>query len=99
MKNKLYVICYDFPATREGNKRRTRTIRILKGHGIRVQHSVFEGRFGSKEELETMINRIRVVMKKAEDSVRIYPLNEITEKEIKILGQGEVFERKSVYIF
>ncbi len=97
--NKLYLFCYDLPATQEGNKRRTKIAKILEGHGNRVQYSTFEGRFSSKEELEKVLLKIGKILIKAEDSLRIYPLPLDVEKEVIIMGQGEIFQREDYYIF
>jgi CRISPR-associated protein Cas2 len=99
MKDKLYLFCYDFPSTPKGNKRRAKIVKILNGHGNRVQKSVFEARFKSKDELEKMIATVLKVIVIKEDSLRVYPFNEEAEKEIRIFGDGAIFEREDIYIF
>jgi CRISPR-associated protein Cas2 len=99
MKDKLYLICYDFPSTKEGDRRRARLIKILKGQGVRVQKSVFETRMKSNHELKLLLEKIKKIISPKEDSIRFYPFDQITESNIHILGEGEVFEREEYYIF
>lgn len=102
MKSKeesLYVFCYDFPSNKEGNKRRARVVKILEGQGIRAQYSVFEIRIKSTEELEKLLLRLQKKMDLEQDQLRVYPMDAITEKKIRILGQGELFYREDVYVF
>ncbi len=96
---KLYIVCYDLPATREGEKRRRKVSDTLKDHGDRVQYSVYEGRFRSQEELDKMIAKINRIINLDEDSVRIYPMGRNIEKDIVILGKGEIFDIEQEYIF
>ena len=95
----MYLFCYDFPSTPNGNKRRNQIVKYLKGHGIRVQYSVFETRFKNNEELEFSLKKMEKMLNLKEDSLRIYPFNELSEREIRILGEGKVFEREDHYIF
>jgi CRISPR-associated protein Cas2 len=93
------VFCYDFPSDKAGNRRRAKIVKILEGHGNRAQYSVFELRFSKEEELEKLLKKMEKMMNLKEDSLRIYPLDSITEKKIRILGTGEVFKREDVYVF
>ncbi|MCP5494969.1 MAG: CRISPR-associated endonuclease Cas2 [Leptospiraceae bacterium] len=97
--NKLYVICYDFPSDKAGDKRRNKVIKILGGHGERVQYSVFEVRFKKPEELEILVKRVKIQMDEKEDSLRIYPISGAAEKDTIILGKGELFHREEDYFF
>lgn len=99
VSEKLYLFCYDFPSDLAGDKRRKKVMKILEGQGERVQYSIFEARLKSFEELQALIKRIEKYLEKKEDSLRIYPLPLNVEKEIIILGQGEVFRRKNAYVF
>ena len=95
-QGKLYLICYDFPSGKMGDKRRAK---VLQGYGNRVQKSVFELRLHKKEELDYMLKRIKKWFIEAEDSLRIYPLNELAEKEIQIHGEGEIYKVEDAYFF
>jgi CRISPR-associated protein Cas2 len=97
--DKLYLFCYDLPASKEGNRRRAKLAKILDGHGNRVQYSTFEGRFSNTEELEKVLKKIDKLLVKTEDSLRIYPLPLNVEKEIRVMGLGEVFKREDFYVF
>ena len=46
-----------------------------------------------------MLKRIKKWFIEAEDSLRIYPLNELAEKEIQIHGEGEIYKVEDAYFF
>ena len=96
---KLYVLCYDFPSDKHGNRRRYRTVKYLNGLGHRVQESVFELRIETKEELEKILKRLDSIIRPNLDSIRIYPIHSDTENDIKILGLGEVYKVENAYFF
>ncbi len=96
--NQLVLFCYDFPSDKSGDRRRAKLVKFLDGHGDRVQYSVFEGRFGSKEELQGVLDRIKKMIDEKQDSVRIYPLTLEVEKKIIIFGKGEIFQRPDVIV-
>ncbi|HRG49158.1 MAG TPA: CRISPR-associated endonuclease Cas2 [Leptospiraceae bacterium] len=98
-QGKLYLICYDFPSGKMGDKRRAKVVKILQGYGNRVQKSVFELRLHKKEELDHMLKKIKKWFIDAEDSLRIYPLNELAEREIQIHGEGEIYKVDDAYFF
>lgn len=97
--NKLYVVCYDFPSDKAGDKRRNKIVKILQGQGERVQFSVFELRIQKKEELEILVKRLENYLNEDEDSIRIYPISMNSEKDTIILGQGELYKREEDYFF
>jgi CRISPR-associated protein Cas2 len=74
MKTLFYIIVYDIPADKKGNKRRTRLHDLLSGYGERTQYSLFECfltniQFAKlKGQIETLINR-------NEDCLRIFVLD------------------------
>ena len=89
-----YLVTYDII----DDRRRTRLAKALKDFGHRVQYSVFEALL-EPGLFEKMISRISKIIDPKEDSVRIYPICQRCEREILIVGQGEVKEDKDVYIF
>lgn len=95
----LYLVCYDFPSTKEGNKRRAKFVKFLEGHGCRVQYSVFEVRMKSRAELDKVLKKMDKYLRPSDDAVRIYPLYANVEKDIVIKGQGAIFEIEKAYFF
>lgn len=95
---KLFLFCYDIPGDKAGAKRRNKLVKLLEGHGDRVQFSVFEGRFESEEELNKVWEKAKTILNPNLDSLRLYPFHADTELGIKILGQGTVFRVEELYI-
>jgi len=89
----LYLISYDIP----DDRRRVKLAKTLKDFGDRVQYSVFECIL-SQDLLVSMVDRIEGIIDSDEDSVRIYALCAGCERNIQIVGQGEVTQDKDVYI-
>lgn len=89
----FYLVSYDI----SDDRRRVKLAKAMKDFGDRVQYSVFECIL-SKDLLEKMISRIDKIIRKEEDSVRIYDLCTQCEKNIRIIGQGTVSEVEDVYI-
>ena len=86
-------VSYDIP----DDKRRTKLAKTIKDFGDRVQYSVFECIL-EKDLLDKMANRIDKIIVEKEDSVRIYPLCGNCEREIRVIGKGEVTKNEDVYI-
>lgn len=69
-KNKnFWVIAYDIT----DNLRRSRIVKIIEQHGVRVNYSVFE-RLLTDAQLERLQEKIAQIMLPTEDSVIYYPL-------------------------
>lgn len=96
--DELYLVCYDFPATKPGNRRRAKVAKFLEGHGDRVQYSVFELRMKDAEEVLELERKLQKLIDDLVDSVRIYRMNTMTESDIRIVGQGEIFTIQEAYI-
>lgn len=94
----LYVICYDFPATKDGNRRRSRMVKYLEGQGDRVQYSVFEVRWNSAKERDAAIRRIRSLMEITKDQLRIYAIPDAAVEQIMLLGEGKIYEIENTII-
>ncbi|MEA5471424.1 CRISPR-associated endonuclease Cas2 [Spirulina sp. 06S082] len=71
MTTLLYLIVYDVPATKAGNKRRQRLHNLLSGFGSRKQYSVFEC-FLTAIQFAKLQPRIEGLIVPAEDSLCIY---------------------------
>ncbi|MCX7997491.1 MAG: CRISPR-associated endonuclease Cas2 [Leptospiraceae bacterium] len=95
----LYLVCYDIPATKKGNKRRHKINKTLSRYGMRVQYSVFEIRISERKQYEKILRDINRWLDPKSDSVRIYPIEKDIENNIEILGLGEIFRRDLVYVF
>ena len=88
------VISYDI----SDNKRRSKIAKIMEGYGYRVQYSVFECELDRKKLAELMQRLRPLVNKKAEESIRIYPLSAESEKKLKVIGLDLARELQSVFI-
>lgn len=62
------VVCFDVCC----NRRRQRVVKILNGHGWRIQYSVFEVRL-RPEQFSQLKKRLQKVIKK-QDRIHYYPL-------------------------
>ena len=89
----FYLVSYDIP----NDKRRTKLAKTIKDFGDRVQYSVFECLL-DKSLLDKMTGRIDKIIVEKEDSVRIYCLCANCEREIRVMGKGEVSKIEDVYI-
>lgn len=74
MTELLYLIVYDLPATKKGNKRRQRLHDLLSGYGKRRQLSVFEC-FLTGVQFAKLQVKIEGLIKPEEDAVCIYVLD------------------------
>jgi CRISPR-associated protein Cas2 len=84
----LYVVTYDTPC----QKRRTKMANVLSAYGKRVQYSVFECVL-SAQQLRELRLRLEQIVKRSEDSVRIYPLSGHTLGQIEIWGGVPLTQR------
>ena len=90
----FYLVTYDIP----DDQRRTKVAKILEDFGDRVQYSVFEMELDRPDQLDEMRNRMEGVIDPQADSIQIYFLCQGCRMKITILGQGEVYQGKDVYI-
>ncbi len=80
----LVVVVYDIP----NDKRRTKLSNFLEGYGRRVQFSVFEC-FLSLEEMRQLYEKVKKLVKPAEDNVRFYWISqEAVERVLTIGGES-----------
>ena len=94
----LYVIAYDLPSTREGDRRRARIAKHLAGRGLRVQGSVFEIPL-MPEKLPVLIEELRSLVEEDADSVRVYPLCAACEQMIERIGIDAPIEREDLIVW
>jgi len=76
-----YVIAYDI----EDNRRRTRLAKVLEGYGDRVQFSLFEAEL-SDDEVEVVLRRLRPLVDKDTDCLRVYPLCARCHGAVRAIG-------------
>jgi len=88
-----YLVSYDIP----DDQRRNRLAKTLLDFGDRVQYSVFECLLDAPL-YQKMVERVGRVIEEKADSVRIYAICAGCEKNIQILGQGEVSREEDIYI-
>ena len=91
----LYVVSYDI----SDNKRRRLVSKYLLGYGVRVQYSVFEIDMDIRE-IEKLTKKMKKLIKKDVDSVRIYKLCVACRKDIKNIGikKGEYYKENFLII-
>ncbi len=89
----FYIVSYDIP----DDKRRVKIAKLMEDFGDRVQYSVFECLLDN-ELLEKMISRINKIVVEEDDSIRIYPLCTGCEKNIKIIGKGDISKIEDIYV-
>ena len=88
-----YVLCYDIA----NNRRRRYVTKIMESYGYRVQESVFEA-FLSSSDLKELQSRIKKTIHEKEDNIRIYSLCGTCNKNIMIIGIGELIEHKQYLV-
>lgn len=85
MKTLFYIIVYDIPATKKGNKRRTRLHDLLSGYGKRTQYSLFEC-FLTNIQFARLQQQFETLIKPVEDSLRIFVLDNHALKKTFVYG-------------
>ena len=79
----FFIVSYDIT----DDKRRLKVANVLEDYGDRVQFSVFEV-FVSEKSKNRMLERIKRIVDKDNDSVRIYFLCRACLSKLEILGIG-----------
>jgi CRISPR-associated protein Cas2 len=79
------IVSYDIT----NDRRRTKVLKLLKGYGTRVQYSVFECDL-DQGQLGRLQGELAGLIDSNTDSVRIYRLDAIAQRRIRILGIGRV---------
>lgn len=85
MATLFYLIIYDVPATKAGNKRRQRLYDLLCGYGKWTQYSVFEC-FLNAVQWAKLQQQLEKLIKPEEDSIRVYVLDANASKRIITYG-------------
>jgi CRISPR-associated protein Cas2 len=83
-EKQFIVVSYDIT----DDKRRVKVMKQMENFGRRVQYSVFECDL-KPEQIKTLKQRLKPLLKKREDSVRFYYMSEGDVKRIESLaGEG-----------
>ncbi|MCS6959184.1 MAG: CRISPR-associated endonuclease Cas2 [Pseudanabaenaceae cyanobacterium SKYGB_i_bin29] len=97
MSSLLYLVIYDLPYDKAGNKRRNRLHKLLSGFGKWTQYSVFEC-FLSDLQFAKLQVGIQKIIKPNQDSVRIYVLDATAVKRTITYGSDKPSERDTIVI-
>jgi CRISPR-associated protein Cas2 len=79
-----YLICFDI----SDNRIRYRAVKLLKGHCLRVQKSVFECPALTEKQLLDLQDKLLALIDQTTDSLRYYRLCRACCAEIEWTGQG-----------
>ncbi len=91
-KTMLYIVAYDI----SNDRRRTKVHKALCGFGEWTQYSLFEC-FLDAKELVQLRAKLDTILNSAEDSVRIYPLCQTCQNQVKTVG-SDAPKEKITYI-
>ena len=80
-----YLISYDIPSSKAGDKRRSRLAKRLEAYGLRVQYSLFEAEL-PPERLPALLAELTELIDEAEDSLRVYPMCAACSKRAARIG-------------
>ncbi|MGK7929798.1 MAG: CRISPR-associated endonuclease Cas2 [Spirulina sp.] len=85
MTTLFYLIIYDIPATKAGNKRRQRLHDLLSGYGSRKQYSAFEC-FLTRVQFVKLQQQIEQLVVRTEDSLCIYIMDAAAVRKTIVYG-------------
>ena len=92
-----YLVSYDIPSTKAGDRRRAKLARNLVNYGLRVQYSIFEVSI-SPEKIDNLLTELTSYINPKEDSIRIYPLCGTCRDKAIILGVKATIEYEAYFI-
>jgi CRISPR-associated protein Cas2 len=93
MERGFYILAYDIA----DDKRRLKIAKACESLAERVQMSVFEA-YLNTGELRKLVQKTGKIMKKEEDTLRIYTLCASCKGKIQVYGQGQVTPEPGVVI-
>ena len=93
VERSFYLLAYDIA----NDRRRQKIARLCEAMAERVQESVFEA-YLSQAELDKLLKKIGRVLKKEEDSLRIYLLCASCRSKVRLFGVGKVTPAPGVVI-
>lgn len=89
-----FLISYDIT----DDERRSAVSDLLAGHGARVQYSVFEVTLSAKKDIGHLRRRLRGLIDRDEDQIRLYPLPDPVLNQLVVLGNRRIEERADFWI-
>ncbi|MGI0485026.1 CRISPR-associated endonuclease Cas2 [Pantanalinema rosaneae CENA516] len=84
----FWVVCYDV----RDDKRRQKLAKRIEQRCQRVQYSVFECPVTEAELMELLQQRWLPLLKLAEDSLRVYPLDGKAKQQARVYGSPPLYE-------
>lgn len=90
----VYLICFDVSDDRV----RYRVVKALKGHGRRVQKSVFECPDLSEHRLLLLQKKMESLIDHGSDSVRYYRLCKACVAEVEWTGVGDALNSEKFLV-
>ncbi len=90
----VYLICFDVSDDRV----RYRVVKALKGHGRRVQKSVFECPDLSEHRLLLLQKKMESLIDHGSDSVRYYRLCKACVAEVEWTGVGDALNNEKFLV-
>lgn len=90
----VYLICFDVSDDRV----RYRVVKALKGHGRRVQKSVFECPDLSEHRLLLLQKKMESLIDHGSDSVRYYRLCKACVAEVESTGVGDALNNEKFLV-
>ncbi|MDF5712304.1 MAG: CRISPR-associated endonuclease Cas2 [Rhizonema sp. NSF051] len=97
MSTLFYLVIYDIPDTRTGNKRRKKLHSLLSGYGKWTQYSIFECFLNAMQFAKLKI-KIENLIKPIEDSVRIYVLDAGAVKKTITYGSDKPRQDETIIL-
>lgn len=97
MSKLLYLVIYDIPATKAGNKRRTRLHDLLCGYGKWKQYSIFEC-FLTAMQFARLQQKLEKLIKLEEDSLCIYVLDASAVRKTIVYGTDKPRQEQTIIL-
>ena len=93
------LVTYDVATDSSAGRRRLRRVaKVCEAFGQRVQYSVFEC-IVSAAQLEHLMHRLEQEIAPAEDSLRIYRLQEPRTRHLHVIGREQRYDLHDPLIF
>jgi CRISPR-associated protein Cas2 len=94
----LILVTYDVSTIEKAGQQRLRRVaKVCQNFGQRVQFSVFECQV-NEMQYEEILSTLRGIIDEAEDSLRIYRLNEPLEKNRREIGKKRAVDFEGVLL-
>jgi CRISPR-associated protein Cas2 len=97
MTTLFYLIIYDLPDSKAANRRRNRLHKLLSGYGKWTQYSVFEC-FLSGMQFAKLQTQMEILIKPAEDSVRVYVMDAGAVKKSLTYGSEKPRQESAIIL-